>query len=221
MLLADDLLLLAYDDETGQRTWSNDLDYALVGALLIDLADRGHVDVEGEGRKARLKVVRSDPTGHPVLDEWQEKLAKYDGKRPKDVVGKLYVKLRPQLLAHLAEQGILSEEKRKALGIFPTTRWPAADSSHEDELRRQLQNALVGGVDPEPRTAALIALLHAIKSVDKVVSKPDRKVARERAKEIADGNWASDATKKAVEEMTAAVLVAVIVPAAVAGGAAG
>lgn len=221
MLLAEELLLLAYADDTGRQEWASNVDYALAGAILIELTDLGRVDLDGEGRKARLAVRDTASTGHPVLDEWQAKVAQQDGRKPKDIVSKLSSKLRDALLENLAERGILRKEKDKVLGLFPTTRWPARDSTHEMQLRRKLHDALVTGVAPEPRTAALIALLQAIDTVPKLVDKADRKVAKQRAKEIAEGNWASEATRKAVQEMTAVVVTVAIMPAIMAGGASG
>lgn len=214
MLLAEDLLLLSYDDDTGRKSGAGNLDYALVGAMLIDLADRGRLDVTDKGK---LTVVDDSPIGQAILDDWLGKAAKYEGKQPKDVVPRLSSGLADRLLTTLAERGILREEKGKILGIFPTTRWPAQDSSHELALRARLRSVLVDGAEPDDRTAPLIALLSAIDAVGEVVEKPERKDAKQRAEQIAEGNWASAATKKAVQELTAAVVVAVVVPAAIAG----
>jgi hypothetical protein len=58
------------------------------------------------------------------------------------------------------------------------------------------------------RTAALIALLHVLGREHKVVDpRPyqlSRRQLRARAAEIAQGNWASEAVRKAIEEMMAA-----------------
>ncbi|MFO7193469.1 MAG: GPP34 family phosphoprotein [Thermocrispum agreste] len=218
MLLAEELLLLAYDDHTGRQAWGSNIDYALAGAVLIELADLDHVRLDGTGRKARLVVRSTSPTGHPVLDAWQGKVADQAGRKPKDVVGKLATGLRERLLDHLAQRGILRKERDRILGLFPTTRWPAHDSTHEAELRAHLRRALVDGVQPEPRLAALIALLHAVDAVPRVVGAADRKLAKQRAKAIAEGNWASDATRKAIEEMTAVVATAAIIPVITAAG---
>lgn len=214
MLLAEDLLLLSYDDDTGRKSGVGNLDYALVGAVLIELAEHGRLDVTEKGR---LAVVDNAPTGQPVLDDWLGKAAKYEGTKPKDAVSGLSSGLADRLLASLAERGILREEKGKVLGIFPTTRWPAEDSSHELALRERLRAVLVDGTEPDEHTAPLIALLSAVDAVGEVVEKPERKDAKQRASEIAEGNWASAATKKAVEELTAAVMVAVMVPTVIAG----
>lgn len=220
MLLAEDLLLLAYDDESGKQDGFMNLGYGLAGAVLIELAELGKVELDGEGAKSRLHVVDSGSTGNAVLDEWLEKLAKYDGKKPKDAVAGLHRGLDDRLLTALAERGILSREEGKIMGIFPSTRWPTADSSHERHLRQRLRDVLVTGVDPDTRTAALIGLLSGVDAVGHVVDKSERKAAKARAKEIADGNWAADAAQKAIQEMTAAVMTAVVVPIVVSAGSA-
>lgn len=222
MLIAEDLLLLAYDDESGRPdTWiSSYLDPALGGALLVELTEAGRIALEGEGRKGRLRVLDATPTGDPVLDDALARLEKHPGRRPKDAIGKLTKGLRRALLDGLADRGVLRHERGRILGIFPMSTWPAEDSTHEDALRSRLRDILVTGLTPDPHTAAIIALLQAIDVVPRVVDRSERKVAKARAKEIAEGDWAAEATKKAVQEMTAAMLV-VIAGGAVAGSGSG
>ena len=63
--LAEELLLLAYDDQTGKATGSRiGLDLGMAAAVLIDLALAGRVAyVEGY-----LKVVDPSPVGEPIAD---------------------------------------------------------------------------------------------------------------------------------------------------------
>ena len=72
-----------------------------------------------------------------------------------------------------------------------------------------MTQALVQSSAPDERTAALIALLHALKCEHKVVDpRPyqlSRRQLRARAAEIAQGNWASEAVRKVIDEMIAAV----------------
>jgi Golgi phosphoprotein 3 GPP34 len=108
----------------------------------------------------------------------------------------------------LAASGVLRAAQRRALGIFPTRTWPTQDPQHEAEVRQLVTQALVQPGAPDERTAALIALLHALKCEHKVVdARPyqlSRRQLRARAAEIAQGNWASEAVRKAIEEMMAA-----------------
>lgn len=218
MLIAEDLLLLAFDDEKGKAADGvSNLGYALAGALLIDLAMRDRVDVTGEGdeggKPGRLVVRDATPTGLQVLDDALSKVAKYEGRKPKDAVSPLSGnQLELRLLTGLAERGVLRQEKGKVLGLFPTTRWPAEDSRHEERTRADLDRVLLHGEAPDERTGALIALLTGMGAVKHVIPSEDPDALEARAKEIAEGNWAGDAMRKAVEEITAAVLVAVLVP---------
>jgi hypothetical protein len=47
-------------------------------------------------------------------------------------------------------------------GVLPTTRYPATDTEISREIRSRLDSAIRTGVPPDPRTAALAALAHAV-----------------------------------------------------------
>jgi hypothetical protein len=128
------------------------------------------------------------------------------------VIRPLGKNLRPVLYQRLAASGVLRAGQGRALGIFPTRTWPTQDPGHEAEMRQLVTQALVQPGAPDERTAALIALLHALKCEHKVVDpRPyqlSRRQLRARAAEIAQGNWASEAVRKAIDEMMAAVAAA-------------
>ena len=99
MLIAEAVLLLALDDDKGKLdsgVWMQ-IDSTLGGALLVDLALRGKVDITGDTEpglapngdpvKAGRVVIRDAvPTGDPELDAALERLGKVDGKKPAAVV---------------------------------------------------------------------------------------------------------------------------------------
>jgi hypothetical protein len=216
MLIAEDLALLLYDDVSGKPiTGPPGLEYALAGAVLIELTLLGKVDIAeaGESVKAgRLKVLDTSPTGDAILDERLTLLASKPGARPKDLMKKLSSNLRYQVLARLAERGVLEQDKGKVLGLFPVTRWPAKDARHEAEVRTGLDNVLKLGTQPDERTAALIALLSALNAVPKIVTGVvDKRALKQRAKEISESDWAATAVRKAVQEVQAAVTAAVVI----------
>lgn len=225
MLIAEDLLLLLYDDESGKPGADGTrLDNALAGALLVELSLRGQVEVaDGSGavKNGRLVVVDPATTDDPVLDEALSVLAEKDGKTPKQLLGPLKKGLRQRLLDQLAARGIVEARAGKVLGLFPTTRWPAVDSAHEAQVRERLRSVLVVGLDPDPHTAALTSLLHAVDALHKVVPSDDRRALKRRAKEISEGAWAAEAVRKAVEEVNAAVVVAVVAASTAAAGSSG
>lgn len=212
MLIAEDLLLLLYDDATGKPiAGSPGLDYALAGAVLIELTLGGKLDITTDG-KGRLQVLDGTPTGDPILDERLAYVVGKPGKKPKNQIGALSKRLRDQLLARLAERGVLEADQGKVLGLFPVTRWPAKDARHELEVRTKLEGVLNQGLMPDQLTAALIALLSALNVVPKVITDAvDKRALKRRAKEIADSDWAADAVKKAVSEMQAAITATIVV----------
>ena len=220
MLIAEDLLLLLLDDESGKLGHATYLDTGIGGAVLVELALAGCVEVtEGSGAWARSKVtvLPTTPPADPVLREAIELIAAKE-RTAQDLVGRLGKRRRKSLLERLERAGIVRRQEDKVLGLFPRRRWPAVDAGHENDLRRRLGDALLRGVEPDQRTAALIALLSALDVAHKVIDReglPTGQVKR-RAKDIAQGDWAAKAVRDAVRAAQAAVTAA-----AVAAGAAG
>ncbi len=173
MLLAEDLLLLVTDDGSGQLTVpAAQVDSGLGGANLVELALMNKVDlsVEGEdGRPGRVVVRDPSPAGDDVLDAALAILAANQGKKPSAVIRPLSKNLRQALYERLAAAGVIRAERGKILGIFPTHTWPAQDASHEAQVRELLTPALVHQTAPDTRTAALIALLHALRCEHKII----------------------------------------------------
>ena len=111
----------------------------------------------------------------------------------------------------MADRGILERRESRLLGMLPRTRWPAADSTHEAEVRRSLTSVLVQGTTPDARTGALVAVLSAIDRAHKVVDHEgmSRREVKKRAKEVAEGAWAATAVRDAIQATNAAVAAAV------------
>lgn len=221
MLIAEDLLLLLTDDESGKfRVDGNRLDLALAGACVIELAMLHRIDVAGEGetvKPGRLVVRDETPTSDDVLDGVLRHCARLHGAKPKDALGKIRKGVRPVVLDRLTGRGLLRREQVRILGIFPATRWPAVDSSHEQGSLEQLRAVLLRAAVPDSRIAALVGLLSAVDAAHKVIDADDRKAVRRRAREIRESQWATEAVGKAVEAVESAVMIAVVAGGAAAG----
>ena len=217
MLLAEDLLLLVTDDASGRLSApAEQVDAGLGGANLVELTLRNKVDLTGDqdpGKRGRIIVRDPSPAGDAVLDAALEILIARQGRKPSKVIKPLSKNLRRTLYQRLADRGVVRAERGKILGVFPIRRWPAHDASEETEVRRMMTEALVQQVAPDTRTAALIALAHAVGRLDKVVDPRQhglsRRELRARAKEIAEGNWGSEAVRKAIQEMMEAAFIAI------------
>jgi hypothetical protein len=213
-LIAEDLLLLMLDDDSGKLTGTTYLDTGIGGAVLVELALAGCVEVvKGSGLWARAKVVPavSDPPSDPLLLESME-LVRAKERTAEDLVNRLGKKRREVLLDRLRERGILEETEERVLGLIPRRRWPTVDSTHEDDVRRRLANVLLRGASPDERTAALVSVLSALDLAHKVIDRDglSARDVKKRAKEVAEGDWAAKAVRDSIAAAQAAVTAAVI-----------
>lgn len=210
-LLAEDLLLLLLDDQLGSTVVdSTSLDYALAGAILLELALAGRIAVAGEGssvKKGRLLALERESLGDPLLDRALDRIA-VEQRKPESWIPKLAKNLRQQLLRRAEDSGSITEQQAKFLGIFSRRRYPQADAGPERDIRLEL-NAALRGEDPTPRAAALLSLLLAVDAVHKAVPGVDKKQARKRAKQVSEGVWAADAVQAAVRAVSSALAGAV------------
>lgn len=221
MLLAEDLLLLVTGNDSGRLSVpSAQVDAALGGANIVDLALLGKVDLSGsadQGKPGRIIVRDPSPAGDEVLDAALEILIGRQGSKPFTVIRPLGKNVREALYERLAVTGAVRRGRSRTLGVFPVRTWPAQDAQHEEQVRQLLTQVLAQQAAPDARTAGLIALLHALRCEHKIVDPGpyhlSRRQLRARAAEIGQGNWAAEAVRKVISDMTSA--------AAAAGSAAG
>lgn len=212
MLIVEDLALLLMDDESGTPAAAGTLYYTMGGAVLVELALAGLVEV-----RDRKAVAAGTAPDDPLLRAGYEKVA----EKPRSV-DSLLVRIGAdtwsRVVDRLVERGLIAREKKRVLGIFRMTTLPATDSRHEEEVRQRIRAVLVDGETPDPRTAALTALLSASGALPTLRPKLawSGDVAR-RAKELERGNWGAEAvsaavtrTAAAIAASTAAVTVAVV-----------
>jgi hypothetical protein len=213
MLLAEDLLLLLTDDDSGTPAVTGEpLVIALGGAHLLELALLGRVDVAAPDepvREGRLVVRDHTSTSDPLLDHALAVVAERSGKKPVSTVAALGKGQRDALYEGLVARGVLRSERTKILGIFPRDTWPADDATHENEVRERIVSALRAGSTDDPRTGALISLLHSLRAVHKVFE-PDaigmpKKAMTKAAEQISAGDWASKAVRQAIDSANAAL----------------
>ena len=136
-------------------------------------------------------------------------------------VRKLPGQLKPikgRVAQRLVEHGVLSEERRKLLGLVPVERYVEIDPEPEHVLRERLRAELTGTASVSPRTALLVPLLRAYDLVGKLVTKDERKAAKRRAKEITDDPGKVGAAVRSVLSDTQVAVYAAIGAGSAAGG---
>jgi Golgi phosphoprotein 3 (GPP34) len=212
-VLADDLLLVLLDPASGKpRVEGTKLDYGLGGALLLELALAERIDVVGpKPAKAEVVVLDDTPPDDDLLADALRRIAE-KRRKADSLVPALAKGVRSRVLERAEQRG---EVRHERLTLRPD-RWPEADGARRRALMTRLSDVLVTGVTPDPRTAALVAVLAAIDAAPAAVSAPDRatrKAVARRATEIGEGGWAAESVRRAVkaayDAMTAATTAAV------------
>ncbi len=218
MLLCEDILLLATDDETGKRSSVGGfLDLLVAGALLTDLVLAGQVRLTEEGESVKKDRVVADLEAPEPADNLllvtRAKLASKPSWEMSSAVGALQKNLVRHLYERLVSAELLMHDERKALGLFPYSRFPAVDGSHEAGLLADIDTVLFEARTPSDHTAALIGLLHAGDLLVPVVDRGrgiDKKNLKRYAESLVDQYWPAKAARKAIQAAQAAVVVVAV-----------
>jgi hypothetical protein len=207
--LAEELLLLAYDDESGKATGSRiALDLGMAAAVLVELALAGRV-AYADGS---LVVTDPTPIGDPISDEVLARMAADSPHTPASWVQRLRHKLRDRILADLSARGIIRDVDETALGYIHVHRYPVVDRTIEAETRVRLAKALIGEEEPDERTAALATLVAATRMEPRLgLTGAAAADAHRRLEEIAGG--AGFAGNVSLDESTVRPSVALVVAA--------
>ena len=156
--LAEELLLLAYDDQTGKATGSRiGLDLGMAAAVMVDLALAGRISyVDGY-----LKVIDTRPTGEAIADAVLAKAADDEPHTPAQWLQRLRHRLRTRVLDDLVARGVIQDIDETQLEYIHVHRYPTVEPAVEEEIRKRLAEALMTEQTPDERTAALCTLLTA------------------------------------------------------------
>lgn len=183
--LADELLLLAYEDETGRCAVPLiALDLGMAAAVLVDLVLHGRVKVTDRV----IVPVDASPTGHDVNDEV---LSRVCAERPQPAafwLQRLRHNLRQHVLESLIARGVVRDQDETAWDVLRVHRYPLVDPTAEQETRSRLAAALAGESVPNERTASLAALVAAVR-MEPTLGLTGEAVAKvhQRLEEIAEG----------------------------------
>ncbi len=189
LTMPEEIMLLLLDDRTGRPVGLPPpaADFAIAGAVLMELSLSGHVDTDLE----TLMVTSHKPTGDAVLDEALTMMAGSPGKDSRYWIGEIGSRgerLRDALLSRLVQQGVLKLEEGRFLWVFPDRRYPkAAEGSAEvREVRGRLRDIILSGDIPEPRDALMIGLCRATGLVPLLLTPPELEETVARVDQIAD-----------------------------------
>ena len=212
LVLTEQTLLIALDDEEGRDTAQWGSGAALAAALQLDLGRR---DLLRTDEEKKIVAVEGPEPDHELLRDAHATIRashkRYNAKGWVDRLARgVQTAARPCIARGLVERGILSEERSRMLGVFTRTRFTEVNPVPERELRGRLVDILLTDREPTEEEALLIGLLEPLGLIDRVVPKENRRTARKRAKEIAEYGLAGTAVRDSVREVQAAVMAAAI-----------
>ncbi|MFI7324064.1 GPP34 family phosphoprotein [Streptomyces rubiginosohelvolus] len=210
--LGEEIMLLSLDDESGAAKGETAARWGVAAGMLLELVMAGRVTVRG----GSVEVFDPTPTGDALLDGRLDRLTRWvhETSSSRKVVAWLtrdHAKGSQDVVDSLVARGLVTEEKHRALGVFPVRRYPEADGTVERELRARLAAAVLEGAEPDARTSALIALVHATGMHPQAFPGLPKKQVDPRMAEIAEGHWAGVSVREAIRNLQAAITTVTVV----------
>lgn len=207
LTLAEEVLLLALDDEKGTLPEPNG-DLAVAAAVLVGLLDAGRIALGGDGAVA---VLDGRPTGDPGLDLALARLA--DGK-PADL--KTWIQrfaegsdLREATVERLVVAGVLERREGAFFGLGPD-RYPERYGVPEDAVVDRLARAITTDDEVDRPTRLLLSIADAAQLLPLVLDRKELKRRAERIEALTDGEAVGDAVRAALDEFMALITITVI-----------
>ncbi|ASN04805.1 GOLPH3/VPS74 family protein [Virgibacillus necropolis] len=208
--IAEELLLLAMDDEKGTVVFSasESLNYGLAGAVLAELTILERIELDDK----KVVVINEEETGVMFLDSVLTEIKQSNKSRKvDDWVNRINYKMgqmRNDMIQLLVEKGVLKEEEKKILWFFNQNTYPANQEIPEQEIRNRVHASLFGDEKPNARTAMLLSLIKSCNLVDEVFSKDKKKEATRLMDKIIKNHDYGKAVNASIDEMQTAVIVA-------------
>ncbi len=211
LTLSEKLMLLALHDEKGSVIFSAStaLPYGLAGSLLIELLFQKKVAMEN----GKVIIVDSSQTGNDLLDKALDLIRSSQKLRS----AKYWIQkfntaikdLKDRLLDSLVAQGIVRREDQKILWVFPAKRYPMINAAPEHSIRTRIHQVVIQKDRPNQEDVALLSLVKACDLLNELFPKEDRKRAKQRIKEIIEGEEIGRAVSAIVDEIMAALTIVI------------
>lgn len=209
---AEEIFLLALDDREGsiKPLPVSALEYALPGALLVELAFLNRIDIDLKS----LRVVNDTPSGSSLLDNVLRQVAAKTEIQPTSFWLSFFAgqakEIQEQILAQLISKGILKTEDKKILWVFKTRRYPMIDNREIKEVKTRLRDLILSDEIPDPREAVLISLAHACRLLDDLFSEEEYERLQPRIKALARFDLIGQEVARSIKEIAQAMALAMM-----------
>lgn len=207
LTISEEILLLTLDDRRGAflQLPVMSKEYALAGALLMDLAFENRIDTDLQN----LMLVDENPTGDALLDSVLGEISRdiRTHNLPRNTVfwveflARKSDQYQEQLLQRLADRGILKCEDHRILWVFHTRRYPVIDNREEREVKLRISELLFGDDIPGPRDIAIISLAHACSLLTEIFTWREIEGSQSRVEQICKMDLVGRAVFQAINEL--------------------
>jgi hypothetical protein len=209
--LVEEFLLIALDDDKGAFVIdSTRLHYGFAGAVLLELALRNKIDIDGD----YLHLKNTDKEPEEVLNKALSLIKESKKTRKvKDWLGTLAGKaheLKADTLQRLIERGVLRKEEHKILWIIPNNKYPTSNSNPENKVRERLDSVILHGAKSEPRDVMLLSLINVSDLTKEAFrDQADYKEIKRKIKNVTEDIKISQAINKSIREIQTAIMISI------------
>ena len=213
LLLHQEVLLLALNDDQGTTEFGVSYSFAMGGAILAELFLNERIRLVRPKKTQLLERATTATLGDRVLDDALAKIG--DAKRrstPGTWVSRLggSADVKHAVAVGLVDRGILLEDIGRILLIFKRKIYPERDPGPERRIIARLEKAIFSeSRDVDPRTAILISLSNGTGLLKTCFDKKRLKERKDRIDELSSGEFAGDAVRAAVQAAQAAAMAAI------------
>ncbi len=202
LTLVEEIVLLLLRDQDGKflgvDNWS--LNYAVAGAVLMDLAMENRIDTDVD----HLALVDAEPVGDNLLDPTLAAIASSEPHPTRHWVEQTAEhadEIREAALSRLVERGILERHEERILWVFRTRRYPLVDGKAEREVKLRIMEVLFSDEIPDPRDIMLICLVDACGIFSELLSKNALDGAAERIAQVRRMDLIGQAMTQAIRDI--------------------
>jgi hypothetical protein len=200
LTVAEEVVLIALGRETGAGRARLGLDWAVAGAVVVELALTRRITVDDDDV---VTVTDPAPTGAGHLDAVLAEVG--DGVKVSTLLRRTRAGAPGRTITALVERGVLRQRRTWLLGVVPAHRYPVGDAWAGTEVHARLAETVLNGREPDERTAALIGVLYAAKLWRRAVPDGRRSQVRRRMGAIAKDQSVSPAVRRAIARTRAAI----------------
>ena len=204
----EEIILLLLRDDDGRfiqiPTWS--MDYAIAGAVLMDLAMENRIDTDLES----LILIDAAPTGDDILDPVLSEIAgggSHDTRHWVEQVSRSASSIRDRALERLVEKGILESQDDRFLWVFRSRRYPSVDGTVEREVKLRILSVLFSDEIPDPRDQMIICLADACGIFPRMLSRQEHANAADRIAQVSRLDLIGQTMSQAIHDIQVSVAV--------------